>query len=57
MVDEYYNEQDIEEFYQNSIDNDFSLLAAIKKFDLPSRLQPRPVSRADVASALPATNP
>ena len=35
LVDEYYNEQDIEEFYQNSIDNDFSLLAAIKKFDFP----------------------
>ncbi len=35
LVDEFYNEQDIEDFYKKSLNNDFALLAAIKKFDFP----------------------
>ncbi|MDA8737531.1 glycosyltransferase [Candidatus Pelagibacter bacterium] len=35
LVDEYFDENDIINFYKRSESNDFSLLAAIKKFDFP----------------------
>ena len=35
LVDEFFDEEDINDFYKRSQINDFSLLAAIKKFDFP----------------------
>ena len=35
LVDEYFDENDIINFNERSKSNDFSLLAAIKKFDFP----------------------